>query len=154
LIGVVAAWKIVVWAAAVAHAVAFSSFVQRLGHPRWLGLLGLPLGLGYPFYFGLVSFAAVMPCILFSLTAALAHRDGPTLRSGGVLGALLVLTLATHGFGLGVALMMIAPLMLRGRGNIVARAWPLVVPVLVWAVWILPARSVRTIGATVWEPRV
>src|SRR5262249_45678150 len=92
--------------------------------------------------------------VLFSLIAALAHREGPTLRSGLLLGALLVLTLVTHGFGLGIALMMIAPLMLRGKGSLVRRTWPLVVPVLVWAVWILPAHSVRTIGGTYWDPRV
>src|SRR5438067_1190188 len=61
LVGVVTALKLVVWASAALHWFAFSGLVKRLGHPRYLGWLGLPLGLGYPFYFGMVSFTAAMP---------------------------------------------------------------------------------------------
>src|SRR5215471_5814308 len=85
LVGVVPALKIVVWGSAVLHWYAFSRLVSRLGHPSWLGVLGLPLGLGYPFYFGMVSFTAALPFVLFTITAALTHREAPTLRSGAVL---------------------------------------------------------------------
>jgi len=134
LVGVVAALKLVVWASAVLHLVAFSRLVRRLGHPSWLGLLGLPLGLGYPFYFGIVSFAAAVPIVLFSISAALDHRERATLRTGATLAAWLCFTLVSHGFAAGVAVMLGGPLVL-------------------WAAWILPAGSVRTIGATVWAPR-
>jgi hypothetical protein len=153
-IGVVAALKVVVGASAVLHLVAFSRLVRRLGHPAWLGLLGLPLGLGYPFYFGVVSFAAAVPFVLFSITAALDHRERATWTSGVVLAAWLSFTLLSHGFAAGLAVMFVAPLLLRGSGNFFARLAPLAAPAALWAVWIHPAGSVRTIGGTVWDPRL
>jgi hypothetical protein len=153
LIGVMAALKLVVWASAVLHLVAFSRLVRRLGHPAWLGLLGLPLGLGYPFYFGVVSFAAAVPFALFAITAAFDHRERASSRSGVMLAAWLCFTLVSHGFAAGLVVMFVAPLLLRGAGNFVARLAPLVAPAALWAAWIQPAGSVRTIGGTIWAPR-
>ncbi len=152
-VGVVAALKGVVWGSAVLYWFAFSRLVRRLGYPPWLGLLGLPLGLGYPFYFGLVSFIAAMPFVLFSMSAALAHREAPTLAHGLVLAVLLSATLVMHGFALGVAVMMVGPSLLRGGGRLFARLLPLSAPAVLWAVWVAPGGSIRTIGATVWAPR-
>ena len=154
LVGVVAALRFVVWMAAALHLFAFSLLVRRLGHARWLGVFGLPLALGYPFYFGMVSFEAAMPFVLLTLVAALAHREAPTWQRGLVLALALCATVVAHGFAAGVALMMVAPLLLRGEGRFIARLLPLAAPALLWAVWLLPAGSVRTIGATIWEPRL
>src|ERR1041384_6260212 len=47
LVGVLPALKLVVWLSIVGHWAAFDWLVRSLGHSRWLGLLGLPLGMGY-----------------------------------------------------------------------------------------------------------
>jgi hypothetical protein len=154
MIGVLPALKVVVWASAVLHFVAFSRLVRRLGHPAWLGLLGLPLGLGYPFYFGVVSFTAAVPFVLFSIVAALDHAERGTRKSAATLAAWLCATLVSHGFAAGVACLLVAPLLLRGAGTLVQRLAPLCAPLLLWGVWIYPAGSVRTIGGTVWAPRL
>ncbi len=154
LVGVIPALKLVVWGCVTLHAVAFSLVLGRLGYPRWLAPLGLPLGLGYPFFYGFVSFIAAMPLVLFAVVAALRVREAPDLRNGAALAALLCAILTTHGFALGVAALIVGPLLVRGHGSILARLLPFTAPVALWAVWLLPAHSVRTIGATVWEPRV
>ncbi|HVW27945.1 MAG TPA: hypothetical protein VHC69_21425 [Polyangiaceae bacterium] len=153
-IGVLPALKVVVWASAALHLVAFSRLVRRLGHPAWLGLLGLPLGLGYPFYFGVVSFAAGVPFVLFSVIAALDHAERATWRSAATLAAWLCATLISHGFAAGIACLFVAPLLLRGAGKLAVRVAPLAAPVALWGAWIYPAGSVRTIGGTVWAPRL
>lgn len=154
LLGVMTGLKLVVWASAVLHLIAFSRLVRRLGHPAWLGLFGLPLGLGYPFYFGVVSFAAAVPFVLFSIAAALDHRDQATRATGAALATWLCFTLGSHGFAAALAVMFVAPLLVRGAGNVVFRIAPLIAPAALWAVWIHPAGSVRTIGSTVWDPRL
>jgi hypothetical protein len=138
----------------VLHAVAFALVVRRLGYPRWLEPLGLPLGLGYPFYFGLVSFVAAMPFVLLALVAALRVREAPGWRSGAIFAVALCATLITHGFAFGVTSLIVGPILLRGRGNILIRFLPFVVPVALWAIWLFPAHSVRTIGSTAWQPRL
>jgi hypothetical protein len=153
VLGVVPALKMVVWASVVLHQIAFSRLVRQLRHPAWLGLLGLPLGLGYPFYFGFVSFVAAIPLVLLTIGFALEQREDPTWQRGALLAGALAATLATHGFALGVALFFVAPLLLRGGGRSVPRLAPLAAPALLWAVWLFPAHSIRTIGATIWEPR-
>jgi hypothetical protein len=154
VVGVLAAWKLVVWASIVLHQIAFGRLVRKLGYAECLALLGIPLGLGYPFYYGLVSFVASVPLVLFCLVAALEHRDRAALGSGATLAAWLCLTLVTHGFTVGVAMVMTAPLLLRGSGRLVARLAPLLAPLLLWAVWFMPARAVRSIGLTIWDPRL
>jgi len=152
-LGAVPALKLVVWASVVAHLAAFDLLVRTLGHPRWLSLLGLPLGLGYGFYFGFVSFIAALPLGLLAISAALRHRERPTVRSGLLLAAALCATLATHGFAFGMTLAIVAPLLLRGSGAFVWRAAPLGAPALLTAVWLMPGSSGRSIGLTIWDPR-
>jgi len=150
---VVAAWKLVVWLSITLHWAAFDWLVRSLGHARWLGLLGLPLGMGYGFYFGFVSFIAALPFGLGAVCLALRHRTRPSLASGLWLGAALCATLATHGFALGLTLVLVAPLLLRGGGSWLARGAPLLAPGLLMLVWLVPGSSGRSIGLTVWDPR-
>lgn len=154
LFGTVIALKIVVWLSIVAHWAAFDLLVRTLGHSRWLGVLGLPFALGYGFYFGFISFIAAVPLGLFALTLALKYRAEPTWRRGLTLGLVLALTLATHGFALGMTLAVIAPLLLRGRGSIFVRFLPLCAPALLIVVWLMPGSSGRSIGWTLWDPRL
>jgi hypothetical protein len=152
--GAVPALKFVVWLAIVAHWVAFDALVRTFGHPRWLSLLGLPLALGYGFYYGFISFIAALPCGLLAMSAAWRHRDRPTLLSGSLLAGALCATLATHGFAFGMTLAVVLPLLLRGSGKFLARIAPLIAPVLLTAVWLMPGSSARSIGLTVWDPRL
>jgi hypothetical protein len=152
-LGAVLAVKVVVWLSVVAHLFAFDLLVRTLGHPRWLGLLGLPLGLGYGFYYGFISFIAALPLGLLAVSAALRHRGRPTLLSGSLLAAALCATLATHGFAFGMTLLMVLPLLLRGAGGFFGRVVPVVAPALLAVVWLLPGTSARSIGLTIWEPR-
>jgi len=151
--GVVPALKIVVWLSIVGHWAAFDWLVRSLGHARWLGLLGLPLGMGYGFYFGFISFIGALPFGLSAVCLALRHRARPTLASGLWLGAALCATLATHGFALGLTMVIVAPLLLRGAGSLVARGMPLLAPALLMLVWLVPGSSARSIGLTIWDPR-
>jgi len=154
LLGTVLALKVVVWLCVVAHWAAFDRLVRTLGYSRWLGVLGLPFALGYGFYFGFISFIAALPLALVAISLALRFRAEPTWRRGALLGAVLGLTLATHGFALGLTLAVVAPLLLRGQGSIFARFLPLCVPVLLTVAWLMPGSSARSIGVTIWEPRV
>lgn len=152
--GVLAALKLVVWASVSLHLTTFWALVEKLGHSSWLGLLGLPLALGYGFQFGFISFVAAVPLGLFSITLALGHRERPRLASGLWLALTLCATLATHGFLLGMTLAVAAPLLLRGGGRFSARVLPLLAPGLFAAVWLWPGSSAHAIGYTVWEPRL
>ena len=153
-LGVLPALKVVVWTAVVGHWAAFAWLVRQLRYPPWLGVLGLPLGMGYGFYFGFISFIFALPFGLCSVCLALRHRTRPTLASGLGLGAALCATLGTHGFALGLTLVLVAPLLLRGNGTLVARGVPLVAPALLILLWLMPGSSARSIGLTIWEPRV
>jgi hypothetical protein len=153
LVGVVPALKFVVWLSIVGHWAAFDWLVRSLGHARWLGLLGLPLGMGYGFYWGFVSFIGALPFGLCAICLALRHREQPSLASGLWLSAALCATLATHGFALGLTMVLVAPLLLRGGGSLILRGAPLFTPALLILVWLIPGSSARSIGPTVWEPR-
>ncbi|HKO53408.1 MAG TPA: hypothetical protein VJV79_37120 [Polyangiaceae bacterium] len=153
LVGVVPALKVVVWLSIVGHWAAFDWLVRSLGHARWLGLLGLPLGMGYGFYFGFISFIGALPFGICAICLALRHRAQPSLASGLWLGTALCATLSTHGFALGLTLVLVAPLLLRGAGSLFARGAPLLAPALLMLVWLVPGSSARSIGLTVWDPR-
>ena len=153
VLGVVPALKLVVWLSIVGHWAAFDWLVRSLGHARWLGLLGLPLGMGYGFYFGFISFIGALPFGLSAICLALRHRARPSLASGLWLGAALCATLATHGFALGLTVVMVTPLLLRGEGSLLARGAPLCAPALLILVWLVPGSSARSIGLTIWDPR-
>jgi hypothetical protein len=152
--GVLPALKVVVCASLAAHCVAFWRLVGKLGYSNWLGLLGLPLALGYGFYYGFISFIGAVPLGLFAVTLALSHRESPELRSGLLLALTLCATLATHGFVLGMCLAVVAPLLLRGGGRWIARLLPLCAPGLLALVWLLPGSAARSIGYTIWDPRL
>jgi len=153
LVGVLPALKVVVWLSIVGHWAAFDWLVRSLGHARWLGLLGLPLGMGYGFYFGFISFIGALPFGLGATCLALRHRAKPTLLSGLLLGAALCATLATHGFALGLTLVLVGPLLLRGAGSLIWRGAPLFAPALLMLIWLVPGSSARSIGLTIWDPR-
>ena len=153
-IGVTPALKLVSWLCVALHLFAFVLLTRTLGHPRWLSVLGLPLGLGYGFYFGLISFILALPLALFSISATLRHRERPTSKSALVLAGLLCLTLVTHGFVLGLTLASVGPLVLRGNGRLSTRLAPLFAPLVLGAIWLLPGSSIQSIGATIWEPRL
>jgi len=116
-------------------------------------LLGLPLGMGYGFYFGFISFIGALPFGLAATCLALRHREEPSIANGLWLGAALCATLATHGFALGLTVVLVAPLLLRGNGSIIARGAPLIAPALLMLIWLVPGSSARSIGLTIWDPR-
>jgi hypothetical protein len=153
-LGAVSALKLVVWLAVVGHFAAFSLLVRTLGHSRWLGLLGLPFGLGYGFYFGFVSFIAAIPFGLLAISAALVHRQHASVKTGLLLAAALCATLANHGFAFGMTLAIVCPLLWRGAGTLVTRFAPLLAPEILCAIWLVPGSSAHSIGLTVWEPRI
>src|SRR6478735_7450509 len=152
-VGVVPALKLVVWLSIVGHWAAFDWLVRSLGHARWLGLLGVPLAMGYGVYFGFISFIGALPFGLAATCLALRHREGPSLASGLWLGGALCATLATHGFALGLTVVLVAPLLLRGRGSLIARGLPLLAPAALMVVWLVPGSSARSIALTIWDPR-
>jgi len=152
-LGAVSALKLVAWLVVIGHWGAFSGLVRTLGHPRWLGLLGLPLGLGYGFYFGFISFIAALPFGLLAMSAALVHRQRATARTGLWLAAALCATLVTHGFAFGMTFALVAPLLCRGAGSLRARLAPLLAPAIRAAVWLVPGSSAHSIGLTIWAPR-
>ncbi len=152
--GVLPALKVVVWASLTLHLVAFWRLVDKLGYPSWLGLLGLPLGLGYGFQYGFISFIGAVPLGLFAVSLALEHRERPALRSALWLALTLCAALATHGFLLGMTLAVIGPLLLRGGGRFVARVLPLCAPGLLALIWLMPGSSAKSIGYTIWDPRL
>jgi hypothetical protein len=149
--GVVAALKIVVALALVAHVAAYDRLVHRLGHDPWLSLLGPPTALGYTFCFGFISFLVAMPIAFFTIVLALDHAERPTPRSGLALSGLLALTLLAHGLALALTMLAAGPLLLRGGGRFVARVAPLLAPVVLSLVWVLPGSSTARIGGTHWE---
>jgi hypothetical protein len=153
-IGVLPALKVVIWASVTLHLLAFWGLLEKLGHSRWLGLLGLPMALGYGFQYGFISFIGALPLGLFAITQALGHRERPQLRSGLWLAATLCAALATHGFMLGMTLAVVAPLLLRGHGRFFLRMLPLCAPGLFALVWLVPGPPVQSIGYTIWDPRL
>jgi hypothetical protein len=150
LVGVIVALKLVVWASIAGHVAAFDILCRRLGHDRYLALLGLPLALGYAFLFGFVSFAAAMPLLLLSIVAALEHGLDPTPKRAVQLALALSLTLVAHGVAFALASLVAGPLLLTRRRFVLALS-PLVAPILLYAVWIVPGSSTARIGADYWD---
>jgi len=109
--------------------------------------------MGYGFYFGFISFIGALPLGLAATCLALRHRERPSLASGLWLGAALCATLATHGFALGLTVVLVAPLLLRGQGSLITRGLPLLAPGLLMLVWLMPGNSAKSIGLTIWDPR-
>ncbi len=153
-LGVVPALKLTIGCSVVLHLCAFWRLVVKLGYSRWLGLLGLPLALGYGFQWGFISFIGALPLGLFAIYWALCHREAPSWRSGAWLALTLCATLATHGFLLGMTMTVAGPLLLRGGGRFLARVTPLAAPLLLSCVWLMPGSAGRSIGYTIWDPRV
>lgn len=153
-VGVIPALKLVIVASVALHLWAFWRLVDKLGYSRWLGLLGLPLALGYGFQFGFISFIGAVPLGLAAINLALGHRERPRLASGLWLAATLCATLATHGFLLGMTLAVVGPLLLRGGGRFIARVLPLCAPGVFALLWLTPGTSARAIGYTIWDPRL
>jgi hypothetical protein len=150
LFGVVGALKLVIALGLVAHVAAFAHLVRRLGHDPWLSLLGVPTALGYAFCFGFVSFLVAVPLVVLAIAEALLHTERPTLRTGLVLAGLLSLTLLAHGIALALAVISVAPLLLRGGGRFVARVLPLAPPAIFAGAWLVPGTSAARIGDTYW----
>jgi hypothetical protein len=150
LVGVVVALKLVAWASIAGHVAAFDLLCRRLGHDRYLALLSLPLALGYAFLFGFVSFAAAMPLLLLSIVAALEHGLEPTPRRAALLASALSLTLVAHGVAFALACLVAGPLLLRRRRFVLSVA-PSAVPILLYALWIVPGSSANRIGADYWD---
>ena len=151
LFGVVGALKLVIALGLVAHVAAFAHLVRRLGHDPWLSLLGVPTALGYAFCFGFVSFLVAVPLVVLAIAQALRHAERPTPRTGLVLAGLLSLTLLAHGIALALAVVAVAPLLLRGGGRFVARVLPLAPPGIFAGAWLLPGTSTSRIGDTYWS---
>ncbi len=153
-LSVLGALKLVLWAAVVLQARALRHFCERLGHDPWLGLLGYPLGLGFAFCFGFVSFCAALPLAFWALSQMLSHREAPSAKSGVRLAATLALLLAAHGAALSFLLAVAAGLLLSGEGKLWQRAWPLSAPVLIAAAWFAPeARAVHGGSYFAFEPQ-
>lgn len=153
-VGAVASVKIVVWLCCLGFQLAFTLLVRELRYPAWLSLLGVPLSLGYSYYFGFLSFIAGLPFALLSLWAALVFAREPSFRRGCAVGAALFATLLTHGFAAGIALMITGPVMMSARRPLFQKLWPLLIPLTLGSAWLLPGRGVSGIGLTLWEPRI
>jgi hypothetical protein len=155
ILPVLVALKLTLWASISLQAVALRKLCQRLGHDPWLGLLGFPLGFGYSFCFGLVAFCAALPLVIWTLLAALDHRERPTWRHGLTLGITLALLLIAHGVALGFLFVVLMPLLLAGGGKWWQRLLPLGAPPLLALFWLVPGGNATRLGGDVWtfEPQ-
>ncbi|MGC4090964.1 MAG: hypothetical protein QM756_24435 [Polyangiaceae bacterium] len=146
---VLLALKLVLWAAVVLQVRALTWLAQRLGHSAWFGLLGFPLGLGYSFCWGFVSFCAAVPLIYLGFGAAHAQREAPSLRRGALLAGVLSLLLVAHGVAFGFTALLLGPMFLARPKRLVLGAWPFGVPVLLGLLWLAPERT--RLGGDVWR---
>lgn len=151
-LGVLTALKLVLWASIALQARALRFLCERLGHDGWLGLLGFPLGLGYSFCFGFVSFCAALPLVYLAFAYAASHRAAPSWRGGLGLGALFALLLVAHGVAFAFCAAVLAPILLLGAGPGWQRAaLPAVPPLLLAAIWLVPAGSSTRLGGDLWR---
>jgi hypothetical protein len=152
---VLLALKLVFVACVVLQAVTLRWLCRTLGHDPWLGLLGFPLGLGYSFCFGFVSFCAALPLVYLSCGLVARHREAPTGRTGLALALTLASMLVAHGVALAFTLLVLGPLLLTGGGRLWQRALPTLAPVLLGLAWLVPGGVATRLGGDVWrlEPR-
>jgi hypothetical protein len=148
-VSVLGSLKLVLWASVVLQARALRYLCERLGHDPWLGLLGYPLALGYGFCFGFMAFCAALPLAYLAFAQLYAHRESPALGTGLRLAFTLALLLIAHGVALGFFLIVASPLLLGGGGKLWQRAWPLLSPLLLGAIWIAPGAQTR-LGEDYW----
>jgi hypothetical protein len=155
LVTVLVALKLVLVASVVLQAVTLRKLCEALGHDPWLGLLGFPLGLGYSFCFGFVSFCAALPLVNLAFLLVARHRDSPSRRTGLALGATLALLLVAHGVALAFTLLVLGPLLLSGAGKLWQRIVPTLAPVMLGLLWLVPGGSSTRLGGDVmrFEPR-
>ena len=148
---VLAALKLIFWASITSQALALRALCSRLGHDPWLGLLGFPLGMGYAFCFGFITFCAALPLVYLAILAALDQRAAPSWRNGLKLGCLLALLLVGHGVALGFSMAVLGPLLLWGEGKAWQRLLPLLTPVVLGVLWLAPGGTKTRIGGDAWQ---
>ena len=155
VVTVVLALKLLLVASVVLQALTLRKLCEALGHDPWLGLLGFPLGLGYSFCFGFVSFCAALPLVNLAFLLAARHRDLPTTKTGLALAGTLASLLLAHGVALAFTLLVLGPLLLTGGGRLWQRALPTLAPVLLGLAWLVPGGSSTRLGGDVmrFEPR-
>lgn len=150
-IGVLPALKLIIWLAALGNVFALRLLARRLGHPQWLGLLGLPLTFGFSFYFGFVSFLLATPLVTAAVAVAYEHAARPRWASGLALAGLLCVTLVAHGFALAISLSSVAPLLALGPGGgtkpLAPRMAPLLPPIALALLWLTPALHEPSVNA-------
>jgi hypothetical protein len=113
--------------------------------------LGYPLGLGYSFCFGFVSFCAAVPLVYLAFAFAARHRQRPTATSGSWLALTLAALLVAHGVALGFTLLVLGPLLLTGAGALWKRLVPLASAPALGAVWLVPGGSSTRFGGDLWR---
>ena len=145
------ALKLTIWFSVVGQVVGLRWLCQRLGHDPWLGLLGLPLALGYNFLFGFLSYIVAAPLVLFVLAFGTAYRERPKLRDGILLTLLLLLVLLAHGIAYAQALICLGIMLLTGKGSLLARWFPLGVSVVVGWAWLFLGIEHPNLGADIWN---
>jgi hypothetical protein len=146
VVSVLLALKLVLVASVVLQAVTLRKLCEALGHDAWLGLLGFPLGLGYSFCFGFVSFCAALPLVNLTFLLVARHRDRPSTKTGLALGGTLALLLVAHGVALAFTLLVLGPLLLSGSGKLWQRTVPALAPVLLGVLWLVPGGSSTRLG--------
>jgi hypothetical protein len=151
VVPVLIALKLTFWLAIVLQARCLSFLCKALGHDPWLGLLGYPLGLGYSFCFGFVSFCAAVPLVYLAFAFAARHRLQPTLRSSVQLALTLAALLVAHGVALGFTLALLGPLLLTGSGSFWRRVLPLASAPLLGALWLFQPGGSTRLGGDTWR---
>ena len=149
--GLTIALKLTIWLSIVGQVTALRWLCKRLGHDPWLGLLGLPLALGYNFLFGFLSYIVAAPLLLVAVALGTAYRQKPTLRGGALLTLSLLLVLLAHGITYAQALMCLGLLLLTGRGSLLVRQLPLAVSVFIGWLWLFLGAEHPTLGADIWD---
>ena len=151
-VGVMISLKLVIWLAVVGQVLGLHFLCKRLGHDPWLALLGLPLGLGYTFLFGFVSYIVALPLLYLCVGLAAGYAARPSLAAGAMLVTTLMAVLVSHGFAFAQTLLFVGPLLMFGKGSIGARSLPLLLPISAAAAWLMPSQAAARLGVDLWEP--
>lgn len=144
LLPIPVAFQVVISAALLALPLATRSLLRGRAYDPWWLLLTLPIGLGYAFRWGFVSYLVATPLVVWFAAVALRHAERPEPRRGAGLAALSLLLLVTHVIAFGTAVLIGAALALASARNLrglLARLAPLAVAPPIALAWLLLNRG-------------
>ena len=139
IVSIELAFKFVIAVAILGLPLVVRGLVKEVGGNPWWVFVSFPVGFGFSFKFGFVSFCLGIPLALFLVLLSLRYSEKPSLRRALGLFGVAVLLFATHAIAFGFGGLVSGLLILARSPTVasgIARATPLLLSLPVAGYWV------------------